>query len=117
MNRLWDDSSQERLAAYPVDIDEDDHHVYVTAELPGFSRDEIDVSLEAGVLTVSAERKVEPTERTKHLSERRFTRVQRSFALPQSVDEESVDAKLSGGVLEITLNKRPETQRRKIEVK
>lgn len=119
MNRLWEDRPEERVGGYPVDIDEDEKHIYVDAELPGFKRDEVDLRLESGVLTISAERKVEePAEgRTKHLSERRCTHVQRSFSLPESVDEENVDARLKDGVLHITLNKRPESQRRKIEVK
>jgi HSP20 family protein len=118
MNRLWQEGGpDDGPGSYPVDIDEDEKHIYVAAELPGFTRDEIDVSLQAGVLTISAQRKVEPTERTKHVTERRYTRVQRSFTLPESVDEEKVDAKLDSGVLQITLNKRPDAQRRKITVK
>lgn len=119
MNRFMEEQPDSGLASYPVDIDEDEKHVYVEAELPGFSRDEINVSLETGTLTISAERKEEsrPEGRTRHLSERRYSRVQRSFSLPESVDEENVDAKLEGGVLHIVLNKRPETQRRQIEVK
>lgn len=119
VNRLWRDMPEESVGGYPVDINEDEKHIYVEAELPGFKREEIDVNLQAGLLTISAERKVEPQQegKTKHLFERRYTRVQRSFTFPESVDEEKVDAKLKDGVLHITLNKRPEAQRRKIEVK
>jgi HSP20 family protein len=121
MSRLGDDggAATELTASYPVDIDEDDEHIYVEAELPGFKPEEVDVSMESGMLTIQAERRSEQTtgkERTKHLSERRYTRVQRSFSLPNTVDEESVDAKLEGGVLHITLNKRPESKRRKIQI-
>ena len=120
MSRLGEDGGAGELTMnYPVDIDEDDEHIYVEAELPGFKPEEIDVSMEAGMLTIQAERRTEetaPKERTKHLSERRYTRVQRSFSLPNTVDEESVDAKLEGGVLHITLNKRPESKRRKIQI-
>jgi HSP20 family protein len=117
MSRMSDGGElAEMPASYPVDIDEDDNHIYVEAELPGFKAEEIDVSMESGMLTIKAERRAEEKSRTKHLSERRYTRVQRSFSLPNSVDEESVDAKLEEGVLHITLNKRPESKRRKIEV-
>jgi len=44
------------VGSYPVDIHEDDGHYYVEAELPGFKRDDISVSLEKGVLTISVER-------------------------------------------------------------
>ena len=50
------------------------------------------------------------------LRERRYARFQRSFTLPPTVDESSVNAKLADGVLTITLNKREETKPRKIQV-
>jgi HSP20 family protein len=108
---------EEGFGIYPVDISEDDDKVYIEAELPGFDKDEIDVSLESGVLTITAERKVEPTKRTHHLTERRFTQVRRSFSLPGTVEEAQVEATLDGGVLQITLEKGEERKRRKIEVK
>ena len=105
-------------AAYPVDIREDADHVYVDAELPGFKRDEIEVTLEDGILTIRAERKIESDPKSQaHLTERRYTRVARAFTIPTRVDEGKVDAKLDSGVLRITLNKREEVKPRKIEVK
>ena len=50
------------------------------------------------------------------LKERRYTRFQRSFTLPPTVDEQTVNAKLNDGVLTITLNKREETKPRRIQV-
>ena len=112
-----DDENRLVTAAYPVDIHEDDDHLYVEAEMPGFSRDEIDVTLEKGVLTLAGERKVEPREGESHLNERRYTRVHRRFTLPETVDENDVDARLEDGVLRLTLSKREEVKPRKIEVK
>ncbi|MBI1370396.1 MAG: Hsp20 family protein [Planctomycetes bacterium] len=111
------DTQTSLVGAYPVDIHEDENHIYVSAELPGFKKDEVDVTLEAGVLTIRGERKSEETKGTEHLSERRFTRVQRAFTMPTSVDEAKVDAHLVDGVLKITLDKREEVKPRKIEVK
>jgi HSP20 family protein len=108
------------IAAYPVDIREDDRHLYVEAELPGFRKDEVGVTLENGILTISGEHEPEQEKQQQgqnHLSERRYNRVQRSFTLPTPVDENNVDAKLEEGVLKITLNKREEVKPRKIEVK
>jgi len=108
------------VAGYPVDIREDDETVHVEAELPGFKREEINVTLENGVLTIEAERKVDadqPKPGQSHLNERRFTRVARSFTLPNTVDESNVDAKLEDGVLNLTLQKREEVKPRRIEVK
>jgi len=104
--------------AYPVDIHEDDNHIYVEAEMPGFKRDEIEVTLEKGLLTISADRKESKQEgRTTHLAQRRYTRISRRFSLPNTVDEAKVDAALADGVLKLTLTKREEVRPRKIEVK
>jgi HSP20 family protein len=113
-------------AAYPVNIDEDPDHLFIEAELPGFKKEEINLMLENGVLTITAQRQQDQEQekengghkrRFRHLQERRFARVQRSFSLPTSVDESQVDARLEEGVLKITLNKREEVKPRKIEVK
>ena len=102
--------------AYPVDIHEDDEHIYVDAELPGFKKNEIDVTLENGVLAIEAQRKAEETKGQRHLTERRFTRVARRFTVPNTVDENTVDAKLLDGVLHLALNKREEVKPRRITV-
>ena len=103
---------------YPVDIHEDDEYIFVDAELPGFAKDRIEVTLENGVLSISAQRD-DPPQRdgTTHLAQRRFTRVHRRFTMPETIDEQSVDATLEHGVLHLKLAKRPEAQPRKIEVK
>jgi len=113
------------LAPYGVDIREDADHFYVEAELPGFKKEDVDVTLENQTLTISAERSEHTGDQNKGqpkqqgqmlLNERRYTRFLRSFTLPPTVDEQSVDAKLNDGVLRITLNKREETKPRKIQV-
>ena len=109
------------LAPYGVDVREDQDHIYVEAEVPGFRKEDIDITLENQTLTINAERKIEQ-ENGKNkpgqylLRERRYSRFQRSFTLPPTVDESTVNAKLNEGVLTITLNKREETKPRKISV-
>ena len=113
------DGGNANFAPYGVDIREDADHIYVEAELPGFKKDEVDITLENQVLTISAERKTENQQEGKGewlLNERRYSRFLRSFSLPPTVDESTCDAKLSDGVLTITLNKREETKPRKIKV-
>lgn len=106
-----------RWAPYAVDVREDGDHLYVDAELPGFKKEEIDLTLENQTLTISAERKEEKRKDGEYLlNERRYQRFLRSFTLPPTVDDRKVDAKLSDGVLHITLNKREETKPRKIAV-
>jgi HSP20 family protein len=108
------------LAPYGVDVREDGDHIFVEAELPGFRKDDVDITLENQTLTITAERKSEQQNGGGKagylLRERRYTRFQRSFTLPPTVDEQSVNAKLTDGVLTITLNKREETKPRKINV-
>jgi HSP20 family protein len=106
---------------YGVDVREDVDHIYVEAELPGFRKEDVDVTLENSVLTITAERRDHAGnggEKTGDwlLRERRISRVQRSFRLPQTVKEQSVKAALNDGVLTITLDKREETKPRKIVV-
>jgi len=119
--------------AYPVDVREDADHLYVEAELPGFRKEDIDITFENQTLTISAERREERTtggDGTKKegnggnggkkgdllLHERRYTRFLRSFTLPPTVSAQKIDAKLHDGVLTITLDKREETKPRKIQV-
>lgn len=130
LGRWFENGGSETMltGVYPVDIREDDNHIYVEAEMPGFKKDEVNITLEDGVLSISAERKPDKTQsntgnggqsnkRTDHLTERRFVRIQRSFTLPNRVDEGAVEAKMDNGVLYITLNKREEVKPRRIEVK
>jgi len=109
-----------RLAPYGVDVREDGDHIYVEADLPGFKKEDVDVTLENQTLTISAQRKEEHNEGEKKgdwlLHERRYSRFLRSFTLPPTVDEQSVNAKLQDGMLRITLNKREETKPRRVEV-
>jgi len=110
----------QRLAPYAVDVREDADHFYVEAELPGFKKDDIDLTLENQTLTISAERKAEKQQKGEKgemlLHERRYDRFLRSFTLPPTVDEQTVNAKLQDGVLTVVLNKREETKPRKIQV-
>lgn len=113
------------LAPYGVDIREDADHFYVEAELPGFRKEDVNITLENQTLTISAERTEQSGEAKKDqpkppgqllLNERRYSKFLRSFTLPPTVDERMVDAKLNDGMLRITLNKREETKPRKITV-
>ena len=114
-------NGSQALAPYGVDIREDNDHFYVEAELPGYKKEEVDITLENQTLTISAERRFENKQGDEKkgdmlLHERRYSRFLRSFTLPPTVDEGSVNARLQDGVLTITINKREETKPRKIKV-
>ena len=123
LRNMFDNPGMETgLGNYPVDVEEDDDQILIEAEMPGFKRDEIDVNMENGVLTIKAERQAKEDSdegngrKKRHMSERRYTRVRRSFTLPRSVDGSDVDASLSDGVLSIVLKKTEESKPRRIEI-
>lgn len=115
------------MGNYGVDIREDADHIYIEADMPGFRKEDINISLENGVLAISAERREEESAQPQQgeqrrqpesylLRERRYHRFIRSFALPAQVDEQNVQAKLENGVLKIALNKREEAKRKQIQL-
>jgi HSP20 family protein len=108
-------------APYGVDVREDADHLYVEAELPGFKKDEVDVTLENQTLTISAVHSQESENQNGGkgeylLRERRYNRFLRSFTLPPTVNDQKVQAKLNDGILTITLDKREETKPRKVQI-
>jgi HSP20 family protein len=119
VNRMWDNVEEGvGTASFAVDIREVDDKLLVEAELPGFTRDQIDVSVEQGVLSIEAQRKTETNGNARtHLNERRYTHLARRFSLPNAYDTQHVDAALADGILKLTLTKREESKPRKIEVK
>ena len=109
------------LTPYGVDIYEDADHLHVEAELPGFTREQVDVTIDNNVLTITADRSQTKADGEQdragwHLKERRYVRFQRSFSLPNTVDGSGVEAKLADGVLHLTLTKRQEAKPRKITI-
>ena len=102
-----------------VDVREDEGHYYVDADVPGFERDDIDVTLEDGVLTVSGERKRTETREGEsfHVIERRHGRFTRSFRLSDNVKDEGIEASMKDGVLTVKLAKADEIKPRRIEVR
>lgn len=98
-----------------VDIKETEESLQFQMDLPGLTKDEISISVDEGLLTVSAERK--NGESKEYLRRERWLgKVQRSFRLPTSVDPGKIEAKLRDGVLTLTVPKRAEARRREIPV-
>jgi HSP20 family protein len=118
MRNLWGENAPELAgaAAYPVDIWEDDDNVFVEAEIPGYKKEEITVTLEDGMLQISAERMPQERSGSLHLNERRYLRYFRAFSMPTAVEDETVKASFENGILHLTLPKRPEVKPRRIQV-
>jgi HSP20 family protein len=101
------------MASMPaVDIVEQDKAILITAELPGMDEQNIELKVCNGNLMLKGEKKSEREESSKgrYLCERSYGAFQRSFALPDSIDADKIEARFDKGVLSITLPKRPEAQ-------
>lgn len=101
-----------------VDVKEESDRFVLYADLPGIDPDDIEVSMDKGILTIKGERSSESSEQTERYSriERRYGSFHRRFALPDSADPEGIQAHGRNGVLEITIPKRPESAPRRIQV-
>ena len=102
-----------------VDIVEDEKEYLIKADLPEMKKDEINVSVENGVLSVSGERKTEKEEKNKkfHRIERSYGRFERTFMVPEDADGANVKAEFKDGVLQVHLPKTPVAKPKAIEVK
>jgi HSP20 family protein len=104
--------------APPVDITEEKDRIVITAELPGFKENQIEIQSENGMLTLRGERKFEKESdgRSYHRVERSYGQFVRSFSLPTNVDREKIKADFSDGLLKIELPKREDAKPRTIKI-
>lgn len=101
-----------------VDIRETEDSYLVHAELPGLSKDDIEITLEENILKLSGERRFEKDvkEEEYHRVERSYGAFTRAFSLPSRVDSTNVQAAFTNGVLTITVPKVEEAKPRKIDI-
>jgi HSP20 family protein len=108
------------LAAWapPVDIAEEKDRILITAELPGFKENEIEIQTENGMLTLRGERRFEKESDGKsfHRVERSYGQFVRSFSLPNNVDRERIKASFRNGLLEVELPKREDAKPKTIKI-
>ena len=108
------------LAAWapPVDIAEEKDRILITAELPGFKENEIEIQTENGMLTLRGERRFEKEADGKnyHRVERSYGQFVRSFSLPNNVDRERIKATFKNGLLEVELPKREDAKPKTIRI-
>jgi HSP20 family protein len=103
----------------PVDIFEKDEVLFLRAELPGMRKEDIDLRIENGVLTLSGERRRDETlaQATGHRLERLHGTFTRSFTLPTTVDAGKIAASYRDGVLEIQLPKSEASKPKRVEIR
>jgi HSP20 family protein len=95
-----------------------DHELVLKAELPDLNREDIDITVDKGTLTIRGERKfsADVKEEQFHRIERKYGAFSRSFSLPQTVDTSKVAAEYKNGVLTVKLPVREEAKPRQIKV-
>jgi HSP20 family protein len=102
----------------PIDLFEDKDSFIVRAELPGMKKEDIDLSLHEGSLSISGERKSEDNQEAEaYRAERFFGRFQRTIAFPALVAAEQVKAQYKDGILTVRLPKTEEAKPKHIDVK
>jgi HSP20 family protein len=125
LNRLLGDSIQpdpgpEGVGSWvpPVDVVEEPERLVFRAEIPGVSKDDIDIKVESGTLVLRGEKKLEREVEgeTAHRVERFYGTFARSFTLPTTIDAGKIQARYKDGVLELVLPKAEVAKPRKIEI-
>lgn len=118
---FWRQESSFDFAAPAIDVTEGETAYKITAELPGISEKDVEVSVTGDVLVLKGEKRQEREEKEKnrYLSERAYGAFQRSLPIPDGVDRDAIAAEFSKGVLTVTLPKSKEAQKqqKKIEIK
>lgn len=124
INRLFNSShalpaaNEARNWAPAVDIREEEDRFLLIADIPGVKREDVEVTLEDGVLTIKGERHTE-TEETRegfHRKERVHGTFMRQFTLPDTVNTDTINAAVNDGVLEIAIPKQDKPEPKKISV-
>ena len=101
-----------------VDISETEKQFMVSVELPGVKKEDIKVDIEKSHLTISGERKLNKEEEGKnfHRVETQYGKFSRFFYLPDTIDEESIQAKYEDGILNISIDKSEQKLKKQIEI-
>src|SRR3990172_1380499 len=101
----------------PASIWEADNTFHIEVDAPGVKKDDVELTFDKGTLQITLERKAPEGERTNWHNERGYGKVSRSVSLPDTVDPETITAELTNGVLHVTIQKLPEAQPKKIDVR
>jgi HSP20 family protein len=100
----------------PACVWEDTDSYHVEMDLPGVSRENVELTFEKGTLRITTERSTPQEFRSALVDERRYGKVTRTVTLPESIAPDSIAGKLTDGVLHVTVAKKPEAQPKRIEI-
>ena len=115
---VFDSDAAESNRSPKVDVFDDGENFVVSAELPGVSREDLDIDVKDNRLTIKGEKKLEnKTEKEGYLRvERSYGAFERSFFLNDNIDRENIQAEYKDGVLHLTLPRKQDEPSKKIEV-
>lgn len=127
---IWEDFFNNDLFNFPtlvargrtipaVNISENEKDFLVELAAPGMKKSDFNINLDRNVLSISSETKSETKEEGKQFTRKEFSyqSFQRSFTLPESVDQDKIEAQYDNGVLKIKLHKREEMVSKTKEIK
>lgn len=121
--RMWETESpfgqlSGEMKSMSIDLVESDDEFVVTADLPGFERDEVEIQVTDHTLRIEAEHEevTEESEEEYLRRERRHESMRRSIRLPDEVDKEGVSARMKNGVLTVTLPRLEAEEARSIDI-
>jgi HSP20 family protein len=123
LNTLEGNKEDSPIASFTprVNTRESDDAYYIELDLPGVKKDDIEITTEDNILTISGERKFkdEVKEENYYKVESHYGKYSRSFTLPENIDISAINAKNEDGVLEVTIPKKDDENKklRKIEIK
>ncbi len=121
MDEFFNDAvtNRQNTFAPKIDISETENQYVIDVTLPGMKKDDIQLDLEKGRLTISGERQFEKEKdgKTYHRVESHYGSFTRSFQLPDDVKDDSINATYQDGILNITIDKSEEKMKRQIKIK
>jgi HSP20 family protein len=114
-NDLMEDDFFKRNKIPPVNVKETEKYYEIEVAVPGMKKDDFNIDVDNGILTISAEKKDEKEKVQDNYTRREFSysAFNRSFSLPQNADEDNIIAKYEDGVLKLSLNKLKEEKSQK----
>ena len=117
MSKTYRENREDQALVPPVDVIEDDNGITLYADMPGVSKEKLDVNINADTLTITGEvaLTLDPKMEARHV-EVAVPRYRRSFTLGQELDRGNIAAELKNGVLKLVIPKSEKAKPRRIEV-
>lgn len=103
---FYDDFFVKKNNSPLVNVSENEKNFRLEVSLPGYSKEDINIDIEEGIITISSEKKEEKSSDKWNRKEFYFSSFKRSFSLPEGVDVDSIEASFERGILNIDIPKK-----------